>query len=269
MRRCNPGGYSTYILRTCPNSIGMGISLPVEDGGHGCAIPQDVRQRIDIRNLDITLLDLAPGLTKPEPPSPSGSRALALVLAPIPFAAHSFDFVVCDAHHLRLHPDNDLRPWNWARVLVSQIILALRAVQSCGTIFLKLSRVERALTARILIAFCRISGNTHTIKPKVLHRKRGSFYLLARGVRVHTPECRRFVAGLQKLWCVMTFGGEKGYGREITWAEQDLITPWDMVMSPTGVNHIARLGRHMWRLQYEALHKFLLSQGIEINVDAE
>ncbi|CAE6422577.1 unnamed protein product [Rhizoctonia solani] len=259
---CNPGGYSTYILNTCPYSSGMGISLAVEDAGHGCAIPDTVRPRIDIREMDLTLINLAPSLSKPDDSRITGSRALALHLVPLPFRRHEFDFVVCDAHHLRQHPDNEIRTWNWNRVLISQILLALRAVQGGGTIFLKLSCVERALTARILIAFTRIAGSTRTVKSKLLHRKRGSFYLLARDIRVYTQAYRQFVAGLEKLWHIMTFGGSDGFGRDMTWEEQDLIMPWDEMMSPSGVNHIVRLGKHMWRIQYEALLKFLKEQGV-------
>ncbi|KAB5588888.1 hypothetical protein CTheo_7674 [Ceratobasidium theobromae] len=264
---CLPGGYSTYVLRTCPNAVGMGISLPTEEGGHGYAIPQDVRHRIDVHLADLTLFDLAPAMPKPDVPEPSGSCALACVLAPIPFALNSFDFVIGDAHNSRLHPDNELRPWSWTRLLISQVLLALHAVENNGTIFLKLSRVECPLTARILLAFSRIAGYTHTIKSKMIHRKRGTFYLLARGIRVYSFEYRRFVAGLQKLWCIMTFGGDKGYGRDIKWVEQDLITPWKTVLSPNGVNKIAQLGVHMWRIQFGGLLKFLLNLGIEVHVD--
>ncbi|KAH7333752.1 hypothetical protein B0J17DRAFT_603092 [Rhizoctonia solani] len=264
---CNPGGYSSYILRTCPHATGMGISLPVEDAGYGCAIPDVLRPRIDIREMDLTMIDLAPNLPKPDASHITGSRALALHLVPLPFRRHEFDFVVGDAHHLRLHPDNEIRTWNWTRVLLSQVLLALRAVQGGGTIFLKLSCVERALTARILIAFTRISGSTRTVKSKFLHAKRGSFYLLVRDIRVHTFAYRKLVAGLEKLWHTMTFGGPHGFGRDIHWDEQDLITPWEEVMSPTGVNHIARLGKPMWEIQHRALLKFLKEQGVVYDSD--
>ncbi|KAF8679741.1 FtsJ-like methyltransferase [Rhizoctonia solani] len=258
----NPGGYASYILRTCPYATGVGISLPIEDAGHGCAIPAPLRSRINIHELDLTLIDLAPTKPKPGTSHISGSRALALHLSPFPFRPHEFDFIVCDAHHLRLHPDNAIRAWNWNRILISQILLALRAVQPGGTIFLKLSCVERALTARILIAFTRIAGYTHTVKSKLLHRKRGSFYLLSKGIKTHTSAYRLLVDGLQNLWYIMTFGGPQGFGRDMTWDEQDLITSWDEVMKPAGVNHIARLGKPMWNIQYYALLKFLKEQGV-------
>ncbi|KAG8696058.1 hypothetical protein FRC11_001016, partial [Ceratobasidium sp. 423] len=101
----------------------------------------------------------------------------------------------------------------------------------------------------------------------LLHRKRGSFYLLAQDIRVCSLAYRRFVAGLERLWYVMTFEGPDGFGRDMTWEEQDLIMPWDEVMSPYGVNHIARLGKPMWRIQYEALLKFLREQGVVYDSD--
>ncbi|CAE6487865.1 unnamed protein product [Rhizoctonia solani] len=259
---CNPGGYCSYILRTCPYATGTGISLPVEDTGHGCAIPDALRPRISICEMDLTMIDLAPNMPKPCALHIIDRHTKALSIMALPFLPHEFDFVVCDAHHSRLHPGNQLRPWNWTRLLISQILLALRAVQGGGTIFLKLARVECTLVSRILIAFTRISGFTKSVKSKFLHVKRGTFYLLARDIGAHTHVYREFVTGLEKLWYIMTFGGPDGFGRDITWQEQDLITPWGEVVSPAGLNHIARLGKPMWEIQYRALLKFLKKQGV-------
>ncbi|CAE6421822.1 unnamed protein product [Rhizoctonia solani] len=252
---CNPGGYSTYILRACPSSSGMGITLPVEDSGHGCVIPSALRPRIDIREIDLTLIDLGPNLPTLDVSRITRRHALALHLVPLPFRRHEFDLVVCDAHRSRLHPDNDISTRNRNRLLISQVLLALRAVNGGGTIFLGLSCTEPALSARILIAFTRIAESTRSLTPRLLHASRGSFYLLARDIRVGTPAYRRFVAGLEGLWHNMAFSGARGLGRDVTWAEQNLITAWDEVMAPVGVDHISRLGRPMWEVQHGALLK--------------
>jgi hypothetical protein len=257
-----------YILLKCPQATGMGISLPFEDGGPALAIPQDLFHRIELRTADLTLFDLAPSRPKPLPPQPTGLHAVEVV--PIPFPLNSFDFVICDAHHLDVdvYPDN-IRPWNRTRLLISEILLALRAIYPGGKIFLRLSCVEHPLTARILIIFSRIADYVCTIKSKLIHKKLETFYLLAEGIRIDTSEYRKLVDGLEKLWYVMTFGGQGGFGREITWVEQELIIPWEEVVSPNGVKQIARLGEEVWRIQYKALQKFLhaQSQGIEIDID--
>ncbi|KAG8746252.1 hypothetical protein FRC10_005501 [Ceratobasidium sp. 414] len=253
---CSPGGYSTYVLKTCPNATGMGISLPVKDGGHGVAIPSDLSPRIDLVMQDLMAYDLAPDLPKPATnPTP---------LSALPFIPNTFDFVMCDAHYLRVCPDNVRRPWNWTRLLVSQLLLGLRAVSEGGAMFVKLSHVERPLTARILTALCRTANHVRTVKSRVLHVNRGTFYVLAQGVRTLSPEYRELVTGLEQLWHIMTFQGNGGYGREITWVEQDHVIPWTEVMSPRGVLCIVRLGTKMWQIQRDALRGWLEWKGVDV-----
>ncbi|QRV82064.1 ribosomal RNA large subunit methyltransferase J [Ceratobasidium sp. AG-Ba] len=226
--RCCPGGYATYVMRACPDSTGMGISLPVSEGGHGPAIPPDLLPRIELKMHDLMSYDLAP--SKPKPYSLAG-----LSLSRVPFKPNSFDFVICDGHYLRLSPDNDRRPWNWTRLLISQLLLGLRAVSSGGSMFIKLAHVERPLTARILLALCRIGNHVRTIKSQHIHVYRGSFYVSVQGVRTESDEYDQLLKGLERLWYVMTFEGRDGYGRDITWEEQDSVMPWTDVMSPHGI----------------------------------
>ncbi|KAF8595968.1 hypothetical protein BDV93DRAFT_548578 [Ceratobasidium sp. AG-I] len=256
---CCPGGYSTFILETCPQATGVGISLPVEDGGHGLAIPAELLPRIDVHLTDLTNYDLAPTIRKPSPSLQP--------LKPLPFAPGSFDFVVCDGHWLRLNSDNADRPWNWTRLLVSQILLGLRAVSLNGTMFIKFSGIERPMTARLLLALCRISNHVRTIKPLVLHANRGTFYVVAQGVRTLSLEYRKLVAGLEKLWYTMSFEGETGYGRPVIWEEHDYITAWKDVMSPQGLSNIARLGTRIWQIQRDALRKLLQRKGIDTRTE--
>jgi hypothetical protein len=137
---------------------------------------------------DLAAYDLAPGLSKPLSATP---------LTAMPFNLNSFDFVLCDGHSLRLNTDNALRPWNWTRLLIAQILLGLRAVSFGGTMLIKLSHVERPLTARILLALCRVSNHVRTIKSRTVHANRGSFYVLAQGVRIRSAEYRELVTGLE------------------------------------------------------------------------
>ncbi|KAG8692842.1 hypothetical protein FRC08_009504 [Ceratobasidium sp. 394] len=253
---CCPGGYSSYVLRTCPEATGMGITLPVEDGGHGVAIPQDLSLRIDIIMQDLTTYDLAPDMLKP--------TTNPTQLSTLPFGPHTFDFVMCDAHHLRLCPDNDRRPWNWTRLVVSQLLLGLRAVSAGGTMFVKLSNVERPLTARILIALCRVANHVRAIKPRKLHANRGTFYVLAQGIQTSSVEYKELASGLEQLWHIMTFEGNEGYGKDITWAEQDHVMRWAEVTSPDGMTCIVRLGTRVWQIQRDALKGFLKWKGVDI-----
>lgn len=237
----------------------MAISLPPEDGGLGCAIPPNLHSRLDIRLDDITRYDYWPELSKPEPPRPPSSAAP--VPAPLPFARHKFDLVLCAAYP---PARSDTRPWRSTRHLVARALLALLAVYSGGTILLELSHIESPLVARLVIAFGRIA-TIASLKSQIIQKKRGSFDLLARGVRIDTPDFRNLIYGLQRLLQIMSYGGERGDGRNINWGEQDLITPWKEVLNPTGVEQIATQGVEIWEVQYRALKKALYSKGMEID----
>ncbi|KAF8601685.1 hypothetical protein BDV93DRAFT_495511 [Ceratobasidium sp. AG-I] len=252
---CCPGGYSTHILQTCPEATGIGISLPVKDGGHGLAIPAELLSRIDVHFADVTSFDLAPALPKPSP------------LTSWAFGFSSFDLVVCDGHSLRLNPDNVARPWNHTRLLITQILLGLRTVSDSGTMFVKLSHLEQPIAARLLLALCRVSNNVRTLKPTTLHANRSTFYVVAKGIRTSSPEFQGLVAGLEKLWYIMSFEGETGHGRDITWEEHECITPWEDVMSPKGLSKTARFGNRIWQIQRDALRRSLERQGVSTQLE--
>ncbi|CAE6405053.1 unnamed protein product [Rhizoctonia solani] len=251
---CFPGGYSTYILQKCPSATGFGISLPFEEGGHGLAIPANLLPRMELRTADLTNFDLAPSIPKPQAPFTQ--------LGPLPFELNSFDLVVCDGHSLRNNPDNADRPWNWTRLLISQVLMGLRAVSPGGTIFLKLSHPEKAMGARILLALCRIAGLVRTVKPQPLHAIRGTFYVIAQQVSTDSADYQALVESLERIWYTMSFEGETGYGREITWEEEDTIINWADVVSEQGLDNLARLGTEVWRIQCGALRKMWQARGI-------
>ncbi|KAG8707983.1 hypothetical protein FRC09_001514 [Ceratobasidium sp. 395] len=241
-------------MQTCPNATGIGISLPYEQGGHGLAISSELLSRIQVHISDLAQFDLAPVIPKP-------NSTLASALATIPFRPHTFDLVVCDGHHLRLNPDNADRPWNWNRLLVSQLLLGLRAVSSGGTLFLKLSHPEKPMGARILLALCRIAHPVRTIKP-TMHATRGTLYVIAQHIRLDTEEYHALERALEKLWYTMSFEGENGYGREISSEEEDTITSWEDVMSTEGQNNVVRLSAKVWHIQRNALSKLLRSRSV-------
>ncbi|CAE7229080.1 unnamed protein product [Rhizoctonia solani] len=251
---CFPGGYSTYILQKCPSATGLGISLPYEEGGHGLAIPANLLPRMELRTADLTKFDLAPSIPKPQAPFAQ--------LGPLPFESNSFDLVVCDGHSLRNNPDNIDRPWNWTRLLISQLLMGLRAVSDGGTIFLKLSHPEKAIGARILLALCRVARLVRTVKPQPLHAIRGTFYVIAQNVSTNSAEYQALVESLERLWYIASFEGEAGYGREIAWEEEDMIIDWAEVMNERGLDTLARLGTEVWRIQRNALRKMLNARGV-------
>jgi hypothetical protein len=213
---------------------------------------------MELRTADLTNFDLAPSIHKPETPFTQ--------LGPLPFELNNFDLVVCDGHSLRNNPDNADRPWNWTRLLISQLLMGLRAVSAGGTIFIKLSHPEKALGARILLALSRIARSVRTVKPQ-LHAIRGTFYVIAQQISTSSASYRGLVEALERLWYIMSFEGEAGYGRAITWEEENTIMDWEEVVSNRGLDELARFGIEVWRVQCNALRKMLHARGIGVEQD--
>ncbi|QRW23417.1 FtsJ-like methyltransferase [Rhizoctonia solani] len=251
---CAPGGFAQYLLRNNKRAYGIGISLPDEQGGSrfGVTYP-DYLARYELHWADLTMFDLAPSIPKPVNSLHD--------YPPLPFKLCSRDLVVCDAQWV-LNPDNLNRPWNWTRLIVSQLLIALHAVSPHGNIFIRLSCVERTLTGRILLALCRISDLVRTVKSDRFQSMRSYFYVLAQRVNRQSSEFRNLVVALERLWYIMTFEGENGYGRDIGAEDEELITTDEEILSEEGLSTIVQLGTPIWAIQYDALCYFLTNRGV-------
>ncbi|KIO30246.1 hypothetical protein M407DRAFT_225086 [Tulasnella calospora MUT 4182] len=164
---CAPGGYSKCILETNPRSVGTGVCLPVQDGGYLFMLPKYMRARYTVHYADMTKYNLRKG-------EPKGYAY------PPPFQPASFDLVIADAHPLHTREFNARVPHV---LLVTQLIIAINAVKEGGTIFIKLSKPASFTTASVLYLMDSICSSLETIKPRTVHRNRGTFYTIARGVQ--------------------------------------------------------------------------------------
>ncbi|KAG8710901.1 hypothetical protein FRC11_003996 [Ceratobasidium sp. 423] len=162
----NPGGFARYILDHSP-AHGVGVSLPVDEGGIGRAVPPS--DRFELHELN--LLDLVSRYLQSDPASRS-----------LPFSRTKFDFVILDV--------DPSRPC----ILIAQLLLALHAIHDGGQILLTLSCIERPLAARTVIAFSRIADYISVSKPPQVQAWGGLFYLHAQTngcgteYTAHTPE---------------------------------------------------------------------------------
>ncbi|KAJ7855989.1 hypothetical protein B0H14DRAFT_3644934 [Mycena olivaceomarginata] len=57
---CCPGGFTSYILSKNPHASGVGISLPVERGGHACLLEEPHLRRFELHWADLTQYQLGP-----------------------------------------------------------------------------------------------------------------------------------------------------------------------------------------------------------------
>ncbi|QRV82070.1 FtsJ-like methyltransferase [Ceratobasidium sp. AG-Ba] len=249
---CAPGGYATYILRKIPGATGIGITIPVDVGGPGVHIPSDLRSRFAIYVADLMGYDLAPLIPKPSSP--------AQTLFPLPVESASMDLVICDARWVK-HPDNLQRPWNWTRLLIAQLLIALHGVAQGGTILLRLSHVERTISGRIMLAMCRIAALVRCVKSKIFQGTRSYFYVLIQKIDRRSEQFKKLIIALEKLWYTMTFEGEEGYGRDITEIDEATITSDEELMGEEGLSKVVQLGKPVWEIQCRALADFLRKSG--------
>ncbi|CAE6473951.1 unnamed protein product [Rhizoctonia solani] len=251
---CAPGGFAQYLLQKNKRAHGIGISLPCSQGGYGFGVTDwGYLARYKLHWVDLTSFDLAPSIPKPISSSHS--------YPPLPFKSSSRDLVVCDAQWV-FNPDNLNRSWNWTRLIISQLLIALRAVSPGGSILIRLSCVERTLTGRILLALCRISDLVRTVKSTQFQTIRSYFYVLAQRVHPQSDECKSLISALEQLWYTMTFEGESGYGRDIRAEDEELITTDEEMLSENGLLTIIQLGTPIWEIQYDALCYFLAKRGV-------
>ncbi|CUA77820.1 hypothetical protein RSOLAG22IIIB_06805 [Rhizoctonia solani] len=220
---CCPGGFSTYVLSKYPNTRGMGVSLPIEYGGHSLAVPLNLRDRLQVHWADITMFDHAPSLVQ------GFWDTTMFQTSPIPEQA--FDFVVVDGHQPPCMLVDDPRaPWSRDRLLVSQLLAALRAVKPTGTLFAKLSlQVSVPLMERIVLALSRLTPfPIRAVKPTSIYATAGTFYVL-----LYAPDpiqCFRLIRVLEGLWYFMTFSGPNGFGRGLMESDMDQIATYPDVL---------------------------------------
>ncbi|KAK0183662.1 hypothetical protein F5146DRAFT_1008584 [Armillaria mellea] len=230
---CCPGGFSSYILDTNPRATGVGVSLSPQEGGHPFLMDENLLNRYSIIFANMAKFELGPDSD--------------LALLPIP--ANSFDLVVMDAHHLRNQPHMAAD-----KVYISQIILGLRAVKIGGSVVLKLHRIESEFTARLLYLLDNVSWKIRTFKPLTMHKDRGSFYLIARGVgfdnlgRLSVQRQTLLRHAMNSLRTVWVNFGEEGSERHFVAEDLDfIITVDDLVKVYT--YRLGRLGRKIWEIR--------------------
>lgn len=256
--RCCPGGYSAQVLKNNPHAHGIGISLPPEKGGHKSLLEPRLQARYQLIFSDITWFQL------------SSDQINHQRLHDLPDSVKSslFDLVIMDGHPLhQQRKDNapeDILPWDGHRLLLSQLIIALRYVKDGGTIVLKLKLPESSLTARLLYAFDCTCLSIDICKPLSMHQLRSTFYLVASGVGLGISRERRteFLAGFERLWTETTFSGVDGNGRWLTDEDLDFIIPIPDLIQ-TYIPRLASLGRDVWYFQAEAIKGKLNNQGIK------
>ncbi|KAK7442459.1 hypothetical protein VKT23_016056 [Stygiomarasmius scandens] len=244
---CCPGGFSSYILKKNPQASGIGISLPVEQGGHQFSLEQEFLNRFTLYFADLTRYSFSSSIPT--------DRSDIYVPIENHLGRSKFDLILLDGHHLRTNTNT--LDWEIHQLLVSQLIIALEYVRLGGKLVIKLSRIERVNTVKIIRLFDLISERIEAVKPMTMHAKRGSFYLVVHGVGWGTEGHRKeeFAEKLKEVWTELVFGGDERQGRYLTLEDLDfVVTTEDLIeRSPDFLDKIVEIGRGVWQGQIKGL----------------
>jgi hypothetical protein len=187
-------------------------------------------------------------------------------LKPLPpqITSRSRGLVVLDGHLLRTQ--EDVRNFDYDRLMVSQLVMGLLGVKIGGTIVMKLSKPDAVRTAKVLYMLDAISDSLSTCKPLSMHGSRATFYAIAKGVGLGTDAKRlpTIVEGFQKLWFELTFGGDEGCGRFMNETDLDFIACTDELVG-NYLGRLIELGQEVWMVQANCLRGLLRKKGINVD----
>ncbi|EGN99289.1 hypothetical protein SERLA73DRAFT_90613 [Serpula lacrymans var. lacrymans S7.3] len=250
---CCPGGFTSYIMSTNRRATGVGISLEVESGGHESIISPKLMKKFHIIYADLTYFRFTSTHYEDE----------RLRDIPNCIREQRYDLILLDAHHLRKQAKNV--GWNYHRLQIAQLIIALMAIGDNGTIVMKLSNPHRDFPAQMLYMLDVLSLNLILCKPTSMHGNRGTFYAIAKGFGLGS-QCTRsdvFLKGLQELWVQLTFGGEEGKGRYMKRGDLDFVVTMEC-LAEHYVDRLVDLCRGVWAVQAEALRNMFRRKGISV-----
>ncbi|KAJ6466490.1 hypothetical protein C8R45DRAFT_910536 [Mycena sanguinolenta] len=247
---CCPGGFSSYILEKNPHAVGVGISLPVERGGHACLLEEDHLSRFELHWADLTQYQLGPAaIADPR-------------LQNIPFIP-GFDLVVIDGHPLRCATGlaHDNVHLHGDRLLISQIIVGLVSVSVGGTVILKQSKPERLITAQLMYLLDVLCADVRTWKPVTMHSTRPTFYIVGKGFRLGCQAMRwnQILDSLMNLWVQLSYAGHDGKGRRLFPTDLDFIVN-DQTLKTAYAPRLHQLSEHIWITQSKSLQGWRSAQ---------
>ncbi|KAF5372193.1 hypothetical protein D9758_005042 [Tetrapyrgos nigripes] len=265
---CCPGGFSAYILKKNSQATGVGVSLPVDQGGHECALEIELLNRFTLHFADLTKYDLRTirqatmangNLINIAGTTVDAIQSYLAIENELGACASSnkFDIILLDGHHLRTNTNTI--EWEIDQLLISQFVIALSYVRSGGTLVIKQTVFERYMTAKMIRLFDLLCERVETVKPLTMHANRGSFYLVAhgvgRGVEGHRQE--EFLTKLKEIWEELTFGGQDGTGRFLNLEDFDFVVTTeelkDSERSGEFLDKLVELGRKVWQGQIKGL----------------
>ncbi len=92
------------------------------------------------------------------------------------------------------------------RLVTSQLVLGLQRIRSGGTMVVLLHRADAWASVLVISMFVAFVDKVELVKPKMAHRKRSTFYLVAKGVSPEHEAAIEAVSRWKEQWSLSTFG---------------------------------------------------------------
>lgn len=246
-----PGGYTAAVLKHSPHAVICAFTLPLNLGGHPILHRRD--HRVDVRFGDVTMLHKEFGVTE----IPHDHRELSKFSARRLWYGKFYDLIFCDGQALRTHQPyiaDYRRQVEAVRLRVSQLILAMQRIEKGGTFIMLLHNIGSYKTMKILSIFDEIA-QIELFKPVSSHKKRGSFYLIAKNVDPGHPEAVAAVSEWKKIWEELTFPKieQDGLGETPEVANGHALAEEVSNLLESFGTRAIDLGEPIWQIQKDAL----------------
>lgn len=144
----------------------------------------------------------------------------------------------------------DQKPY--ARLIHSQLILALTILRPGGTLLFKLTHCDRYSTMHTIQQLESISDNLTCFKPKSCWSHSASFYVVAKGVQTDSPECGMLLEEWARHLHGLMTGTEDAEEdcEEVGRLSEDMIDSGE-------VKRMVPMFRQVWKTQADSLEKML------------
>ncbi|KAJ1332041.1 FtsJ-like methyltransferase [Microdochium nivale] len=240
-----PGGFVVAAVEGRNWLHTVGFTLPCDQGGHKIMLPKWLKKQADIRELDITMLAEDMGFIATIPPDhPDVFRFLPRQLDP----SLLVDLAICDGQVLRNQEREPYRePVEAIRLTSVQLALGLSHLRPGGNMLVLLHRIDSWKSIALLHTFSKFA-DVQVYKPQASHRKRSSFYLVAKNVRSDSADARQAVEKWKSYWRAATFGAAEDL-QGLRGATPDEV---EAVLEEFG-EELIRLAYPVWQLQANAL----------------
>jgi 23S rRNA U2552 (ribose-2'-O)-methylase RlmE/FtsJ len=257
-----PGGFSHYFLNSRPGSLGVGINLPRERGGHIFAASVE-ESRYQLHHQDLTdgeffarhpLINENPGL---------------------------FDLVVLDCLYL------DNKEWNLPEeseagmkltkgkfhenhslgedvLLATQLFLALHNLSSNGSLIARLTSQGHSKSNLILMGLRNLFKSVVVVKPTICHSVRSSCYVVFDGFLVNQndsdPLYEQFLAMKERLhaWLVKAHAFASDLLLDFKEIFLGVNGSLEVVLNDEVADFIIKTFGTAWRTQLDAINGALL-----------